>query len=98
MESNHHGLFREVTRRVENAPPSGLVRHHAVLQRAPRRGPTGQPLNCPACQLCLVYLTQQGGRLGALGFAMLSQSAPDVPLWDPCIKCPHASLPGRGRD
>ena len=72
MESNHHGLLRKVTGRVENVPPSGLVRHHAALQRALRRGPIGQPLNSPACPLGLVHLTQQGGRWGALGFVMLS--------------------------
>ena len=99
MESNHHGLLSEVTGGgVENAPPSGLFVMMLFCNGRRKEGPPGSHRAARRAHPVRAGLTQQGGRRGTLGFAMLSRGASDVPRWDPCIKCPHASLLGRDRD
>ena len=68
------------------------------FNRRREEGPPGSHRAARRARPVRADLTQQGGRRGALGFATLSRGTPDDAVWDPCIKCPHASLPGHGRN
>ena len=63
---------------------SGHLSLWTPWQRAPLRGPTGQPQRHPACPPCLVLLPRQGGRRNALILTMLSRDTPEDTGRDPC--------------
>ena len=93
MESNHHVLLREVTGRVENAPPSGLVRHHVVLQRAPWGGPTRQPPSSSTCPLGQSESDTIGRQAGCLGPRDVIPRRAGCPAMGP-VHSPKQPLPG----